>query len=214
MFCPAHAKQLAEGVSADALRAGKQPGGQRHKPPRASHTSARDQSGGDTAAANGAQPAASPAEGGLADPGQLRPALATAASRNAGLLEKTLLEAATAQKTIWAAVSCRFCEREARYPIIVADHKVRVDAVRALLAEALGAPARAEETPAVSMPTSLAAVKRMGWEEMQYVFAQTYVDELAAVQRSGGAAALRERVSALSTGERRVLREALAETAA
>ena len=44
---------------------------------------------------------------------------------------------------------------------------------------------------------------------MQYVFAVTYADELAAVQRSGGEAALRERLNALSEGERRVLRQAL-----
>jgi hypothetical protein len=50
----------------------------------------------------------------------------------------------------------------------------------------------------------------MGWEEMQALFAATYVDEIAAIQRTGGAAFVRERVTALSEGERRVLREALA----
>src|SRR5262249_32435092 len=42
-------------------------------------------------------------------------------------------------------------------------------------------------------------------------FAATYVDEIAAVQRSGGAALVRQKLAALSEGERRVLREALAE---
>jgi hypothetical protein len=46
---------------------------------------------------------------------------------------------------------------------------------------------------------------------MQQVFAATYVDELAALQRDGGEALVRERVAALSEGERRILREALAE---
>src|SRR5262245_57412218 len=97
---------LAGGVSADALRAGKQPGGQRRKPPRASHASVRVDSEGDTAEANDGLSLAesAPDETGLVDPGQLRPALANAASRNAGLREKTLLEAATAEKTIWPSV--------------------------------------------------------------------------------------------------------------
>jgi hypothetical protein len=49
----------------------------------------------------------------------------------------------------------------------------------------------------------------MGWEEMQSLFAATYVDELAAVQRNGGAALVRDKLASLSDGERRVLREAL-----
>jgi hypothetical protein len=40
------------------------------------------------------------------------------------------------------------------------------------------------------------------------------LDDLIALQRQGGEALLRERVAALSEGERRVLREALAEGAA
>src|SRR5262245_13864273 len=104
---------LAGGVSADALRAGQQPGGQRHKPPKAAARLVRAQSNGDAPEANDGPrfEESAPAEGGLVDPAQRRPALATAASRNAGLLEKTLLEAATADKTIWPSVTCRFCER-------------------------------------------------------------------------------------------------------
>jgi hypothetical protein len=54
-------------------------------------------------------------------------------------------------------------------------------------------------------------VKELGWEEMQYLFAATFVDEITAMQREGGEAMLRERVEALSRDERRALREALAE---
>jgi len=75
--------------------------------------------------------------------------------------------------------------------------------------EALGRPASAEEVRAPRMPASVAAVKAMGWEEMQYLFASLFVDEVAALQRAGGDALVRERVAALSEGERRVLREAL-----
>ena len=49
---------------------------------------------------------------------------------------------------------------------------------------------------------------------MQYVFAQTYVDELAAVIRDGGKPALQRKLSGLSPHDRRLMREALAETAA
>ena len=64
------------------------------------------------------------------------------------------------------------------------------------------------------MPTDVAAVKTMDWETMQHVFATLYVDELAVAVREGGHALLRERLNTLSEGEQRVLREALAETAA
>jgi hypothetical protein len=56
----------------------------------------------------------------------------------------------------------------------------------------------------------VAAVKELGWEEMQYLFAALFVDEVAAMQRVGGEALVREKLAALSEGERRVLREALA----
>jgi len=44
---------------------------------------------------------------------------------------------------------------------------------------------------------------------MKALFASTYVDEIAALQRSGGAALGREKLAALSEGEQQVLREAL-----
>jgi hypothetical protein len=44
---------------------------------------------------------------------------------------------------------------------------------------------------------------------MQALFAALYIEEIAAVQRSGGKALLREKLAALSEGERRVLRETL-----
>jgi hypothetical protein len=59
------------------------------------------------------------------------------------------------------------------------------------------------------MPTTVAAVEAMSWDDMQALFAAIYVDEIAAVQRDGGAALVREKVAALSEDQRGVLREAL-----
>jgi hypothetical protein len=61
------------------------------------------------------------------------------------------------------------------------------------------------------MPHSVEAVQKLSWEQMQQVFAATFVDELAALDRHGGDALVRRKVAALSEGERRVLREALDE---
>jgi hypothetical protein len=51
----------------------------------------------------------------------------------------------------------------------------------------------------------------MSWDEMQALFAAIYVDEIAAVRRSGGEALVREKLRALSEGERRMLLDALLE---
>jgi hypothetical protein len=50
----------------------------------------------------------------------------------------------------------------------------------------------------------------MPWAELEAAFAAQFVDSLAESQRvGGGEPLLRERVAALSAGERRVLRTAL-----
>ena len=46
---------------------------------------------------------------------------------------------------------------------------------------------------------------------MQALFAAIYVDEIAAMRRSGGEALVREKLSALGVGERRMLLDALLE---
>jgi len=61
------------------------------------------------------------------------------------------------------------------------------------------------------MPASVEAVKAMGWEEMQQLFAAIFVDEIAAVERDGGDVLVREELAGLSEAQRLVLREALAE---
>ena len=89
-----------------------------------------------------------------------------------------------------------------------------MSAIELLLREGLGRPATAEEPPTARLPANVTAVEKMCWSEMQALFAATYVDEIAVVQRSGGAALVRQKLAGLSEGERRVLREALAETQA
>jgi hypothetical protein len=122
-----------------------------------------------------------------------------------------LLETATgANKQPWATISCKHCERAGRYEITVPDNKVRLDAVQALLHEALGRPAQAQEPATPRLPESAAAIASMSWQDMQYFAAALLVDELATVQRDGGEAFLRERVAELGDEQRRLLREALA----
>jgi hypothetical protein len=87
--------------------------------------------------------------------------------------------------------------------------RARVAAIERLLRDGLGRPAPAEEVHSPRVPTNAEAVKNMSWQELQALFAATYVDEIAAVQRSGGDALLRAKLAALTDGERRLLREAL-----
>jgi hypothetical protein len=95
--------------------------------------------------------------------------------------------------------------------LIIPTAIYRLQAIETLLAQGLGRPGQAEEQPAPRLPTSVAAVQTMGWEEMQAVLVATYADEIAAAQLHGGRAVVREKLVALSTGERRILRQALDE---
>jgi hypothetical protein len=145
-----------------------------------------------------------------ADPTSIRPALAQVAAENLDGLQRALLDAAlSATTTRWATVSCSDCGARSRVELPVPDVRSRLQAIETLLAQGLGRPGQAEEQLTPRLPASVAAVKEMGWEELQYVFAAVFVDELEAVERDGGIAALRERVERLSEGERRALREAL-----
>jgi hypothetical protein len=91
----------------------------------------------------------------------------------------------------------------------VPDVRARVAAIELLLRE--GRPATAEESHPLRLPTTIAAVKDMAWGDVEALFAATYVDEIATAQRHGGKAAVREKLMSLSTSERQMLREALAE---
>jgi hypothetical protein len=127
-------------------------------------------------------------------------------------LTASLDEAAgSAVKPDWLSVECAACGQRSQVEAPVPDVRARIDAIELLLREGLGRPAPAGEVHAPRMPTSVAAVSELTWDEMQPLFAAIYLDEIAAVQRGGGEALLREKLLALSEGERRVLRDALLE---
>lgn len=145
-----------------------------------------------------------------ADPTAIRPALAQLAAENLDGLQRALLDAAlSATTTRWATVACTECGTRSRVELPVPDVRSRLQAIETLLAQGLGRPGEAEEPTASRMPENVSAVKDMGWQELQYVFATTFVDELADLRRNGGEALLQERLERLSIDERRVLREAL-----
>jgi hypothetical protein len=80
---------------------------------------------------------------GVVDPASVRPRLAEAAAESLDDIRRVLVETATgANRYPWATVNCKHCGREGRYEITVPDNKVRLDAVQALLHEALGRPAQ------------------------------------------------------------------------
>jgi len=138
--------------------------------------------------------------------------LAAAAVENVEQLKTSLLEAAgSAVKPVWLTVECSGCGERSRVEAPVPDVRARVAAIELLLREGLGRAPQAEETPTRRLPTSVAAVREMSWDDMQALFAAIYVDEIAAAQRDGGAALVREKVAALSEDQRGVLREALTE---
>jgi hypothetical protein len=149
------------------------------------------------------------ANGTVADPASVRPRLAEAAAASLEDIRRVLLETATgANKQLWATITCKHCERAGRYEITVPDNKVRLDAVQALLHEALGRPGQAEAQPAASLPKTADAVRSMRWDQLTLVFATQFADEIAAVA-SGGDGLLRKRLASLGEAERRVLRQAL-----
>jgi hypothetical protein len=147
-----------------------------------------------------------------ADPPTVRPSLALAAAENLEQLTASLLEAAgSAVKPVWLTVECAGCGERSQVEAPIPDVRSRVAAIELLLREGLGRPATAEEVRTPRLPADVSAVRNMGWEEMQSLFAATYVEEIAALQRSGGAALVRAKLTSLSAGERRVLRSALDE---
>jgi hypothetical protein len=147
-----------------------------------------------------------------ADPATVRPSLAAAAAENVEQLKASLLEAAgSAVKPVWLTVDCSACGERSRVETPVPDVRARVAAIELLLREGLGRAPQAEESTQSRLPHSVEAVQKLSWDQMQQVFAATFVDELAALDRDGGDALVRRKVAALSEGERRVLRDALDE---
>jgi hypothetical protein len=203
VFCRRH-EQLAAVHGEEALRAGGY-GRRRRK--------ARDE----TPLVTEAIAAASRgnANGAAISPNEIRPRLAAMTAESVSEIQEALLDAALgATREHWTTFTCPDCSKKHRAQVQVPDVRARVGAIEVLLREGLGRPAIAEEPPTPRMPANVAAVRAIGWDELQALFAATYVDEIAAVKRKGGKALVREKIAALSAGERRALREALAEAPA
>jgi hypothetical protein len=82
---------------------------------------------------------------GRADPASVRPLLAEAAAASIEDIRRVLVETATgANKQVWATVTCKHCEKQGRYEVVLPDYRVRLDAVEALLREGLGRVAQSE----------------------------------------------------------------------
>jgi hypothetical protein len=204
-FCVHHTKLLAS-VGAETMRQGRTPRRQAKTEPRLRVVA---EPAPETVATTATMPIAN------ADPATVRPLLAVAAAENVEQLKTSLLEAAgSAVKPVWLTVECSGCGERSRVEAPVPDVRARVAAIELLLREGLGRAPQAEEPPRPRMPTTVAAVREMSWDDMQALFAAIYVDEIAAVQRDGGAALVREKLAALSEYQRGVLREALDELAA
>jgi hypothetical protein len=140
----------------------------------------------------------------------VRPRLAAAAAANLSELEGVLLDAATgASRQAWTTITCKHCERQGRYEVVIPDYRVRLDAVEKLLQQGLGRAREAQEAPASELPAVVTDVMKLPWQDLQRFAATFCLDDLVALQRRGAEALLRERVAALSDGERRVLQEAL-----
>ena len=90
------------------------------------------------------------------------------------------------------------------------DVTSRVAAIELLLREGLGRPPQADETQAARLPRTAEQVEKLGWDDMQAIFAAQFASEISAVTERGGEAVLRERVAALDEDLRRRLRESLA----
>ena len=134
-----------------------------------------------------------------------------AAAESLDDIQRVLLETATgANKQLWATIVCKHCDRAGRYEITVPDNKVRLDAVQALLHEALGRPGQAETQAAPRCRARPSRSDALSWDQMTLIFATQFAGEISSVM-DGGDGLLRERLAALGPDERRALREALAE---
>ena len=147
-----------------------------------------------------------------ADPAQVRPRLAEAAAASLDDIQAALLDAALGSvRPVWVTHACRNCGQKERVEVQVPDVRSRVAAIELLLREGLGRPPQAEEAASPRLPRTAEAVEKLGWDDMNAIFAVQFAGEIAAVMERGGVALLRERVAALDGDQRQLLREALAE---
>ena len=91
------------------------------------------------------------------------------------------------------------------------DHGARIKAVETLLREGLGRVGEAEVAEP-RMPTSLAEVDALSWDEMKFVFAISYAQAIQAFVDQGDAA-LRSEVERWEPEARATVARALADVA-
>jgi hypothetical protein len=203
-YC-AHHERLVEVHGEDAVRNGTYP---KKRNPKAESVIAVEPAKNISEATNGTNGTVALA------PSDVRPSLARAAAASLDEIQQALLDAALgAVREHWATFQCPDCGKKHRAQVSVPDVRSRVAAIELLLREGLGRPAQAEESSVPQLPDSAEAVKAMSWTDLQTVFAVTFANEIEAVSERG-TGALRERVAALSEGERGMLREALDEVEA
>jgi hypothetical protein len=85
-----------------------------------------------------------------------------------------------------------------------------LDAVQALLHDALGRPAQAEANAAPSLPRTAEQARSLSWDQATLVFATHFAEEIASVV-DGDDELLRQRLGSLGAKERGLLRRALDE---
>jgi hypothetical protein len=213
-FCQHHHGLVARGeVSEEALRRGDHVQRRRRSRDTRLAQVASERVEPEQADPNGSQPppAVTTANGNVS-PAQVRSRLGELAAENLSELERVLLETATgADKPVWVTTTCKGCGRDGRHEVTIPDYRVRLDAVEKLLQQGLGRAREAEERPAARMPESAEKVASMNWEELQSLAAVVWLEGFQDLARTGSAEALlHERIAALSDGERRVLRRAVA----
>jgi hypothetical protein len=147
---------------------------------------------------------------GRADPSSVRPLLAEAAASSIEEIRRVLVETATgANKQVWATVTCKHCDKQGRYEVVIPDYRVRLDAVEALLREGLGRVPQSEPAAVPRLPQNVEQAQNTSWHDMCLVVAAEFAGELEALRDGNIEALLRERLGGLAEGPRRVLREAL-----
>jgi hypothetical protein len=77
------------------------------------------------------------------------------------------------------------------------------------LQQGLGRAREAQDAPVSQVPTVAAEVMQLPWHDLQRFAATFLLGDLVALEQRGADALLRERVAALSDGQRSVLRAAL-----
>jgi hypothetical protein len=121
-------------------------------------------------------------DNGHADPAQVRPRLAEAAAASLDDISSALLDAALGSvRPIWVTHACRSCGQKERVEVQVPDVRSRVVAIELLLREGLGRPPQAEEAASPRLPRTAEAVEKLGWNDLQMIFATQFASEIAAV---------------------------------